>query len=148
MPSPSKHSKSQINIENHCSTRATPHKDNNKITVQSITKCGNQNGYIPQGCNVKREYGTNEKQKRQKKALSSDASAFLGQRQITFSQKTSILKTRKISVALILSRLNSFAQTESWGFSPNRYDRSPSVYSTVTLFARFLGLSTSNPRAT
>jgi len=78
---------------------------------------------------VKREYGTNEKQKRQKKALSSDASAFLGQRQITFSQKTSILKTRKISVALILSRLNSFAQTESWGFSSNRYDRSPSVYS-------------------
>ena len=45
-----------------------------------------------------REYKTvrdKRKQKRQKKVLSSDASVFLGQGQITFLQKMSILKTKK-----------------------------------------------------
>lgn len=78
--------------------RATPHKDNNKITVQSITKCGNPNGYTPQEYKVKRDSKTvraKRKQKRQKKVLSSDASVSLGQGQITFLQKMSILKTKK-----------------------------------------------------
>ncbi len=69
--------------KNGSTRRATPHKDNNKITVQSITKCGNQNGYTPQGCKVKRDskaVRAKRKQKRQKKVLSSDASVFLGQR--------------------------------------------------------------------
>ena len=85
--------------KNTAQPRATPHKDNNKITVQSITKCGNQNGYTPQGYKVKRDSKTvrdKRKQKRQKKALSSDASVFLRQRQITFLQKMSILKTKNI----------------------------------------------------
>lgn len=62
-------------------------------------------------------------------------------------QRALAILTRKISVVLVLSRLNSFAQTESWDLSQDRHDRSPPVCSAVTLFARFPGLSTSSPRA-
>lgn len=62
-------------------------------------------------------------------------------------QRALAILTRKISVVLVLSRLNSFAQTESWDLSQDRHDRSPPVCSAVTLFAIFPGLSTSSPRA-
>ena len=40
--------------EKSCERRAAPHKDNNKITVQSITKSGSQKGCTPQGNKVNR----------------------------------------------------------------------------------------------
>ena len=39
--------------EKNCERKAAPHKDN-KITVQSITKCASQKGCTPQGNKVNR----------------------------------------------------------------------------------------------